>query len=67
MKKVNSLLKNSTISKLSIFQKQNCEDVLNEKEIFESIKSFRNNKSPGNDSLTKRFFMPSGMKLSNHF
>ena len=55
MKEVNSLLKNSTIPNLSNFRKQNCEDVLNEKEIFESIKSFRNNKSLETIVLQKIF------------
>ena len=47
---------------MSNFKKENCEGVLSKKnEIFESIKSFVNNRSPGddltsNDDLTKEFY-----------
>ena len=66
IRKINSFLENFTIPKMSNFEKQNCERVLSEKEIFESTKCFPNNKSHGNVALTKEFIMPSEMKLSNH-
>ena len=43
------------MSKLSNIQKDSCEGTFDEKEIFEAVKSFQNNKSPGNDGLTKEF------------
>ena len=66
IRKMNSFLENFTIPKMSNFEKQNCERVLSEKEIFESTKSFQNNKSHGNVALTKDFIMLSEMKLCNH-
>ena len=37
-------------------QKKVCEGELTEKEIYESLISMENNKSPGNDGLTKEFY-----------
>ena len=37
-------------------QKKICEGELTEKEIYESLISMENNKSPGNDGLTKEFY-----------
>ena len=34
-------------------QKQDCEMEISEKEVINALKSFSNNKSPGNDGLTK--------------
>ena len=42
--------------KLSNIQKDSCKGTLDEKEIFEAVKSFQNNKS-GNDGLTKEFYI----------
>ena len=33
-----------------------CEGNLTEQEIYKSLTSFENNKSPGNDGLTKEFY-----------
>ena len=55
--KINLFLENLKIPKLSDIQKNSCEGAFNEKEIFEAVKSFQNNKSPGNDGLTKDFYI----------
>ena len=44
------------LPKLSLDQKQLCEGNLTEKELFTALKSMENNKSPGNDGLTKEFY-----------
>ena len=49
-------LNDLSIPPLSETQKQICEDELTEKDIYESMISFDNNKSPGNDGLTKEFY-----------
>ena len=55
-KEINSFLENLTIPKQSSIERENWEGILGEKELFESIKSFQNKKSPGNDGLTKEFY-----------
>ena len=37
-----------------------------EKQIYNSLISFENNNSPGNDGLTKNFTVPFGMILKTH-
>ena len=34
-----------------------CNEKITENECYVSLSSFKNNKSPGNDGLTKEFFM----------
>ena len=49
----------NTVSKcpqLSTKQSLKCEKCITEKELFEALKSMPNDKSPGNDGLTKEFF-----------
>ena len=45
------------IPKLSNNQKDLCEGIITEKELFAALKSMDNNKSPGNDGLTKEFYI----------
>ena len=52
---LNNFLNDMSIPYLSETQKQTCEEELTEKDIYESIISFENNKSPSNDELTKGF------------
>ena len=52
----NNFLNDLSIPSLSETQKQICEEELTEKDIYESMISFDNNKSPGNDGLTKEFY-----------
>ena len=51
----NNFLNDLSIRSLSETQKQIFEEELTEKYIYESMISFDNNKSPGNDGLTKKF------------
>ena len=53
---LNNFLNDLSIPSLSETQKQICEEELTEKDIYESMISFDNNKSPGNDGLTKEFY-----------
>ena len=52
---LNNFLNDLSIPSLSETEKQICVEKLTEKDIYESI-SFDNNKSPGNDGLTKEFY-----------
>ena len=54
--RLNNFLNDLSIPSLSKTQKQICEKELTEKDIYESMISFDNNKSPGNDGLTKEFY-----------
>ena len=45
------------VPSLSEEQKNTCEGFLTEKEIFDSLISFENNKSPGNAGFTKEFYI----------
>ena len=49
-------LNDITILSLTTEQSLSCEGNLTEKEIYNSLKSFENNKSPGNDGLAKEFY-----------
>ena len=46
----------SKFPQLSTEQSLECEKCITEKELFEALKSMSNDKSPGNDGLTKEFF-----------
>ena len=47
----------TSLCPLSEEQKNTCEGFLTETEIFDSLISFENNKSPGNDGFTKEFYI----------
>ena len=51
-----NFLNDITIPSLTTEQSQSCEGNLTEKEIYNSLISFKNNKSPGNEGLTKEFY-----------
>ena len=53
---LNNFLNDLSIPSLSETQKQICEEELTEKDIYESMIGFDNNKSPGNNGLTKEFY-----------
>ena len=53
---LNNFFNGISILSLSETQKQICEEELTEKDIYESMIGFDNNKSPGNDGLTKEFY-----------
>ena len=44
------------VSKLSEDQVKLCEEELTEKDLYNSLRSMQNDKSPGNDDLTKEFY-----------
>ena len=53
---INNLNGVSKFSQLYTEQSLKCEKCITEKELFEALKSMPNDKSPGNDGLTKGFF-----------
>ena len=53
---VESLLNALSISKLKIEDSNICEGNLSESELFDALTSKQNNKSPGNDGITKEFY-----------
>ena len=52
----NFLNRVSKFLQLSTEQSLECEKYITEKELYETLKSMPNNKSPGNDGFTKEFF-----------
>ena len=52
-------LLNNSITKQSL----ECEKCITEKELFEALKSMPNDKSPGNDGLTKKLLETFGLNL----
>ena len=51
-----NFLNDITVSSLTTEQLLSCEGNLTEKKIYKSLRSFENNKSLGNDGLTKEFY-----------
>lgn len=47
---------NMSLPKLNDMQKTQCEGLITENELLKSIKSFKNNKTPGTDGLTAEFY-----------
>ena len=45
------------LPKLNITESNECDNELSEKELYISLMSMQKNKSPGNDGLTKEFFV----------
>ena len=54
---IGDLLSDISVPFLSEEQKNVCEGVLTEKELSDSLASFENNRSPGNDGFTKEFYI----------
>ena len=50
-------LKNINIPKLSTEDMNKCEGRLTKQECWDTLQSFGNNKSPGNDGLSKKFYV----------
>ena len=53
---IEAYLENIPLPKLTYEQTLNCEGIISEDEVFKSLKSMENNKSPGNDGLSKEFY-----------
>ena len=58
---IKSFLSHINIPKLSEDKRKLCEEDLTEKDLCDSLKSMQNDKSPGNDGLTKNFMKHFGM------
>ena len=54
--KIDAYLDNIPLPKLTNEQTLSCEGIISEDEVFKSLKSMDNNKSPGNDGLSKEFY-----------
>ena len=52
----NTFITNPSLPKLSDAQRTQCEGLMTENELLKSIKSFKNNKTPGTDGLTAEFY-----------
>ena len=66
-KKLLEFLKNIPVQSFTEQQKKICEGELTEKEIYQSTISMENNKSPGNDGLTKEFYCTFWREIKNTF
>ena len=55
------------VRKLSEDQIKLCEEDLTKKDLYKSLKSMQNDKSPGNDGLTKEFYKTFWDKLKEIF
>ena len=53
---IETYLENITLPKLTIEQTVSCEGIISEDEVFQSLKCMENNKSPGNDGLSKDLY-----------
>ena len=53
---INNFLDKVHLPKLNITEINECDDELSKKELYIFLLSMENNKSPGNDGLTKEFF-----------
>ena len=53
---IEAYLDNIQLPKLTNEQTLSCEGIVSEDEVFKSLKSMDNNKSPGNDGLSKEFY-----------
>ena len=62
-----NFLNDLTVPSLTTEQSLSCEGNLTEKEIYNSLISLENNKSPGNDGFTKEFYYTSGDDIKDTF
>ena len=53
---IKSFLRHLNIPKLPEDKSKLCEEDLTEKDLYDSLKIIQNDKSPGNDGLTKEFY-----------
>ena len=50
-------LKSFNLPQISSSERESCEGLLTRKECWEALQSMKNGKSPGNDGLTKEFYV----------
>ena len=65
--KVEAYLDHIPLPKLNNEQTLSCECIISEDEVFKSLKSMENNKSPGYDGLSKEFYECFWDKIKNPF
>ena len=63
----NEFLRDISPPTLSLEKKQVCDEQISEQEVILAIKSFSNNKFPGNDGLTKELYETFWEELKQHF
>ena len=65
--KIDAYLDNIPLPKLTNEQTLSCEGIISEDEVFMSLKSVENNKSPGNDGLSKECYEYVFNEIKNPF
>ena len=65
--KIETYLKHIPLPKLANEQTLSCKGIISEDEVFKSLKSMENNKSPGNDALSKEFYECFWDEIKNTF
>ena len=65
--KIEAYLEHIPSPKLTNEQTLSCEFIISEDEVFKSLKSMKNNKSPGNDGLSKEFYECFWDEIKNPF
>ena len=65
--KIETYLKHIPLPKLANEQTLSCKGIISEDEVFKSLKSMENNKSPGNDALPKEFYECFWDEIKNTF
>ena len=65
--KIEACLELMPLPKLTNEQTLSCEGIISEDEVFKSLKSMENNKSPGNDGLSKEFYECFWNEIKNPF
>ena len=63
---IDNFTKSDYLPKLSEIEKNQCEDVLTESELLNSIKAFKNGKTPGTDGLTTEFYKFFWLDIKGH-
>ena len=65
--KIETYLKHIPLPKVANEQTLSCKGIIFEDEVFKSLKSMENNKSPGNDALSKEFYECFWDEIKNTF
>ena len=65
--KIEAYLELIPLPKLTNEQALSCEGIISEDKVFKSLKSMENNKSPGNDGLSKEFYEYFWNEIKNPF